>query len=244
MLTHLLILATALATAPAEPLHAEPPAHPGAHAGEHPPAGAAGADHAAAGGHHAYYTDDDDHDGVPNWRDPMNGAVENTETYVLYSLGFHVFNFLLLAGVAVYFLRKPLADSFRERALGVRHELTDSARKRDEAHQRHQELLARLDRLQTEVKLMEQEGEAEARRDEQKLVERARRESDRIKEQAERNIRDETTRARTELRREAVELAVKLAEGTLRQGVGQADQQALARDFLTSMRDPKEAPRG
>lgn len=244
MLLNLLFLATTALAAPEQP-------HGGGHGkakaahGDEPSHAPAAEGHGEAGGHHAYYTDDDDHDGVPNWRDPMQGAAENTETYVVPTVGWHLVNFLLLAGVGVYFLRKPIADTFRERALGIKHELTDSARKRDEAHQRHQELLARLERIQGEITKLEQEGEADAKRDEEKLVERARRESQRIAEQAERNIRDETTRARNELRREAVELAVKLAEGTLRSGVAHADHQALARDFLSSLRESSsEVPRG
>jgi F-type H+-transporting ATPase subunit b len=190
-----------------------------------------------AGGHHeVFYTDDDDHDGVANWRDPMNGSEPNTDTYVVKSLAFHTLNFIVFAGIIGYAARRPLVDTFRDRALAIRHELTDSARARDEAHQRHQELLARLDRIETEVRAMEQEAAVDAEREEKKLIERAHREAERISAQAERNIRDEGTRARQELRQEAVRLAVQLAEATLRQGVSSDDQQKLAREFLQTVK--------
>lgn len=192
-----------------------------------------GGGHAAGG--HVYYTDDDDHDGVPNWRDPTTGAEPNTSSYEVRNVAFHAFNFLLLLGLAVAFVRRPVLDTFRSRALGIRTELTESARRRDEAHQRHQELLARLDQIETEVKAMEAEAEVDAQREEAKLIERAQREAARIVEQAERNIRDETRRAQHELRAEAVELAVQLARATLAEGVTKKDQQALARDFLSSI---------
>ena len=51
-----------------------------------------GDDHGGGHGEHHYFTDDDDHDGVPNWRDSMNGDVENEDTYVLDTLGYHAFN--------------------------------------------------------------------------------------------------------------------------------------------------------
>ena len=82
---------------------------------------------------------------------------------------------------------------------------------------------------------MEATAQQEAAREEQKLVERAEREAARIGETAERSIRDEATRARNALRRDAVELAVKLAEGILARNVAAADQQALAREFLQSL---------
>ncbi len=220
------------------------------------PAGAQTGGHAAdstahEGGHeagHHYYTADDDHDGVVNWMDSTTGSAPNTETYIgpvmidswpylSFPLGYHLFNFLLLVGVVGWFVRRPLADTFRDRALKIRTEITDSARKRDEAHQRHQELVARLSKIEAEIGGMRTEAEADARREEAQLVERARREAERVREQAERNVRDETTRARTALRREAVELAVQLAEQTLRQSVGTSDHQALARDFLASVQN-------
>jgi F-type H+-transporting ATPase subunit b len=166
----------------------------------------------------------------------MNGSVPNTDTYVVKSIAFHLLNFVLLIGALVYAARRPLMDTFRDRALGVRKELTDAARRRDEAHQRHQDLLARLERIEHEVGDMEAQAEVDARREEEKLVDRANREAARIAEQAERNIRDEVQRARTALRQEAVDLAVKLAEGTLKASVSPADQQALAREFLQSVR--------
>lgn len=237
------LLCTALLLASA-PALAAPPAGGHAPADAHAPAGHGDAgnhgdagDHGEGHGAHHTYTDDDDHDGVPNWRDPMNGTEPNEDTYVVSSLAWHAFNFTLLMALFFFFVRRPVLDVFRERALGIRKELTDSARQRDEAHQKHQELLARLEKIEGEVRAMEQQAEVEAKREEEKLVERAQREAARLAEQAERNIRDEAARARHALRQEAVELAVKLAEGTLRQGVSHTDQQALARQFLQSIKD-------
>jgi F-type H+-transporting ATPase subunit b len=233
------------------PVHAVEPSHgtpdPHGNPAEHPTP-AEGAEHVAGeggahgeehGGEHAvhhYYTTDDDGDGTPNWRDPYTHDEPNVDTYVLSGVGFHLVNLLLLLGVVGYFVRRPVADTFRERALAIRTELTETARTRDEAHQRHQELLARLEKIENEVRGLDQDAEADARREEEKLVERARREAARIKEQVERNIRDESTRARAELRQDAVDLAIQLAESTLRQGVSSADQQLLARQFLDSVK--------
>jgi F-type H+-transporting ATPase subunit b len=224
----------------ATPVLAVDPPHGGEHgAAEHgaPEHGAAehGEEHGEHAAHH-YYTDDDDGDGTPNWRDPYNHSEPNEETYVVSSVFFHALNLALLLGVLVYYVRRPVTDTFRERALAIRTELTETARTRDEAHQRHQELLARLEKIENEVRTMDQEAEVEAKREEEKLIERAKREAARITEQVERNIRDESTRARTELRQDAVNLAIQLAEATLRQGVSTADQQALARQFLDSVK--------
>lgn len=240
------LLLSLLALAPLaraeEPAGHPAPAHASAGEPGHAPAagehGAEGAEHGAEGGHggHHYYTDDDDNDGTPNWLDPKTGEAPNEETYVLSSLIFHTINLSLLVGVLAYFARRPLIDSFRERSLAIRTELTDTARSRDEAHQRHQELLARLSKIESEVKQLDADAEIDAKREEEKLVERAHREAARLVETVERNIRDESTRAKNELRKEAVDLAIQLAEATLKRGVSAQDQQALARQFLQSVK--------
>jgi F-type H+-transporting ATPase subunit b len=221
-----------------EPAHAAPAGH-GAEAGHAAEGGHGAAEGGDHGGGHHYYTADDDHDGTANWLD------SDSDMYQVKALGFHAINLLCLLALIGWFARKPIGDIVRERALGIRKELTDTARARDEAHQRHQELVARLDKLHGEIEEMEAKARAEAANEEQKLVERAEREAQRLGETAERNIRDEATRARLALRRDAVELAVKLAEGILARNVTSSDQQALARDFLQALEtDPRaDAPR-
>jgi len=221
-------LGLALATAPAlaKAPHGEPHPTEQAHGGEHATASTHGGGH---GSH--YYTADDDGDGTPNWLDG------DSELYVVTDLGFHAFNLFCLVLIIWWLGRKPVGDAIRERALAIRKELTDTARARDEAYQRHQELVARLDKIEGEMEAMESEAREEAAKEERKLIERAEAEAKRIAETAERNIRDEASRARNALRRDAIEIAAKLAEGILARNVTPADQQALARDFLASLND-------
>ncbi len=85
-------------------------------------------------------------------------------------------------------------------------------------------------------RLIGRDAEIEAANEEAKLVARARDEGQRIGAVAERKIRDEVNRARVALRTEAVDLAVQLAENTLRGAIGSSDQQRLAREFLDSLK--------
>lgn len=176
-----------------------------------------------------YYTADDDGDGTLNWVDP------DSEMFVVDDVGFHAFNFFLLFGVLFFLARKPVRDTLRERALGIRKDITDSARARDEARQRHEEIEARIASLSREVENLRAEARREADIEKQKLIERAHEEAERIAETARRNVRDEALRAQLELRREAVGLAVQLAEATLAQNVSSEDQARLARQFLDSL---------
>ena len=193
-----------------------------------------GDDHGEGHGDHYYYSGDDDHDGVPNWRDAMNGDEPNTH-YVLTGIGFHAFNLMLLIALFYFVARRPINDALRGRALGIRKELTDSAKERDEARERHDEVVARLAKLEDEIAEMHAKARADAEAEKAKLIERAKAEAVRIGEAAERNIRDEVARARDQLRRDAVALAVELAEENLKEQVNSDDQQRLARAFLDTL---------
>ena len=191
-------------------------------------------DHGGAEGHH-YYTDDDDHDGTANWLD------SDSEQYMVTKLGAHAFNLLLYVGIILFFVRRPAQDALRGRALEIRKTITDSAKERDEAKDRHEEVTARLHKLEDEIATMRAEAEADAKLESERMVARAREEAERIAATGQRNIRDEIARARNELRNDAVELAVQLAENTLKEAVTAADQKRLAQDFLASLAEGASA---
>lgn len=182
------------------------------------------------GGHYEY-TADADHDGTANWMDADEG-----DHYPLTGIGFHAINLLIFLGAGFWFGRRPINDAVSNRSLAIRKELTDSARIRDEARQRNQDLGERLDRIEAEIDGMREKAEQEAANEEAQLIARAEAEANRITDSAERSIRDEVTRARFALKRDAVTLAVELAEATLKERMNADHQQRLARDFLASIK--------
>jgi F-type H+-transporting ATPase subunit b len=181
--------------------------------------------------HHATLTDDDDRDGTPNWRD------RDSESFALVRLGSQSFALLVVVGIAIAFGRRPISDFLGDRAIAARRTLSDSAKARTEAELRAASLGDRLSKIEAEILRIRADAEVEAQAEERKLVERAHEESKRIEIVAERKIRDEVQRAQVALRSEAVELAVKLAEASLRGSVSTADQQRLAREFLESLKN-------
>ncbi len=192
--------------------------------------GAPGTHAAANAEEHPTFSDDDDGDGTANWLD------SDSHSYVLVKLVSQTIAFVVVIGILLAFARKPIADFMAERARTVRRALVDSAAAKTEAEKHATDIQSRLAALETELGQLRADAESEARAEEAKLVERAHEESRRVAQVAERKIRDEVVRAQVALRAEAVELAVKLAENTLRTSVNTADQQRLARDFLESLK--------
>ena len=186
---------------------------------------------AAGGAHHADYTGDGDNDGTPNWMD------SDSEDYSALDVGLHAFNLVVLLAALYFLAGKALRGAMKDRASGIRKGLADSAKELDQAKKRYEELEARLGRFEDELNTMRSNAEELAKEEEAKLIERANAQAVRIAESSERSIRDEANRARNALRKEAVELAVDLAQTVLSKQVKAADQKRLAREFLDALND-------
>jgi F-type H+-transporting ATPase subunit b len=197
-----------------------------------------------SGGH---YTADADCDGTPNWRDATvnseDGARKATgdDYYVAKDIFFHTFNILILVGLVVFFVRRPLSDFLSARALKIRTEIRDSQEERDQAIGRREDVAARLESIEGEIAGIAADAAADAKNQQEQLLLRAQKEAEHIAQRAERNIRDEVDRAKDTLRREAIELAVDLAKTKLTEKVSSDDQRRLARDILDAIEDKEGA---
>ena len=95
------------------------------------------------------------------------------------------------------------------------------------AGEKNEELVARLGKFERELEEMRVTAAEDAKQDAARIVERAEAEAKRIAESSERSISEETRRAKASLRKEAVDLAVQLAETTLSKEVQADDQRRL-----------------
>lgn len=193
--------------------------------------GGGGGDHAEEGHHehHPSYSGDADHDGVANWRD------SDAEDYVLPSILFHAFNLFIFGGIVWFAAGSSIGDGIRSRALGIKRDITEATELREAAQSRHDEVASRLASLEAEISKMHEQAGKDAASEEARIKQRAEETAKRVAETAQRQIRDEATRAKNEIRREAVELAVKLAEDILKSQVQPGDQRELARQFLDTL---------
>lgn len=192
-----------------------------------------GGDH----GHHALTAwGDDNGNGTPNFLDTEDDHFANSWGHPVWLQWiWHGLNLLVLLGGIGFLVRKPIGAALRDRSLEVQRDLDESAAREAEARAKFEELERRLQGFEAEVAAMREEAARAAATEKAEIEARAQDAATRIGQAAERAIRDETARARRELRAEAVELAVQQAEETLRKQVGNADRQRLAEDLLTSL---------
>ncbi len=220
------VLTLSLASAPA--LAAKDAGH-GQPAGEHAPSG----EHAEEGGHggehHPSYSGDADHDGTANWLDA------DSDDYVAGDVLFHAFNFLIFIGLIWWGAGSTVRDSVRARAITIKRDIGEASELRAAAQTRHDGVAARLAALESEIAAMHQRAKDEGVAEEQAIRVRAEAAAKAIAETAQRQIRDESVRARALIRREAVEIAVKLAEEILTKEIQPTDQRRLAQQFLDTI---------
>ncbi|MGE5284167.1 MAG: hypothetical protein ACM3OG_04280 [Actinomycetota bacterium] len=141
-------------------------------------------------------------------------------------------NFLILAGVLVYFLRKPLSSFLKERSELLRKAIDDAAKARGEAAEKLAAIEARTANLADEIAGMNAKMDVEAAAEARRLQETAAAEISRIRAQSEFTGEQEVKKAREELRREASLLTARAAEELVRKTLSPEDQERLVRENL------------
>jgi F-type H+-transporting ATPase subunit b len=245
----LAISTCAMGLAAAAPARAEGDAHGHApHEGDTHAQGADahGADaHGAHGDAHAPTFDD------VNWFYGFLGEKEGVEPDLLWRpTGMPVpFGALALNAAILYWLlfkygRKPIGAALRQRKLGIMKGIEDAAKMKAAAEARLAEYQKKLDEIDSEVarirREMKESGEAESAR----ILSEAKERRARMERDAHTLIDQELKAARESLLRDTVRAAVKSAETTLMARIGDADQQRLADEYLTSIKSSGSALRG
>ena len=141
-------------------------------------------------------------------------------------------NFLLLAGVLVYFLRKPFSSFLKERSDLLRKAIDDAAKARAEAAEKLAAIETRTAKLADEIAGMNAKMDVEAAAEARRLQETAAVEISRIRAQSEFTGEQEVKKAREELRREAALLSARAAEELVRRTLSPEDQERLVRENL------------
>ena len=141
-------------------------------------------------------------------------------------------NFLILAGVLVYFLRKPLSSFLKERSELLRKAIDDAAKARAEAAEKLAAIEARTANLADEIAGMNAKMDVEAAAEARRLQETAAAEISRIRAQSEFTGEQEVKKAREELRKEASLLTARAAEELVRKTLSPEDQERLVRENI------------
>jgi F-type H+-transporting ATPase subunit b len=145
---------------------------------------------------------------------------------------FRIMNFVVLAAVLFFLLRKPIPRALNNRIRGIEDRLEDLEARKSEAEARLAECTQKLSALEKEAERIVAEYVRQGQEAKARILREAESASEKIRLQARRNIEHEFEQTKTQLQREIVEKALAKAEELLRQNITAQDQNKLIEEYL------------
>jgi len=145
------------------------------------------------------------------------------------------FNLFLFIGLLVYILRRPLSESLVARREAIRRDLMRAQEERNAAQAKLEEVEARLDRLNAEVEAVRAQAQREAAAERERIERATEEEMRKLRELAQREIESAGKFARQELRRQAAEESVRLAEEMIRRDMRPEDDARLIGEYVEEL---------
>src|SRR5262245_59363019 len=145
------------------------------------------------------------------------------------------FNLAVLIGVLIWVGRKPLQSFYANRTATIQRQLREAQEARRQAEARLAEIEGRMRHLDDEVAALRAVAAEQAEQEYVRLLEAAQHDAEKIVERARREIDGLTRAAQVELRTQAAELAVRLAEERIRTEINDDDRKRLFQRFVATL---------
>jgi F-type H+-transporting ATPase subunit b len=157
--------------------------------------------------------------------DHGGGGWEATDTY-------RVMNFVVLAAVLIYLLRKPASQFLSDRIKGIQEQLEELESKKEAAEQKLAEYNERLNKLSSEAEAIIEQYRKQGETARDRILQEAEAAAEKLEEQARRTIAHEFEQAKKELETEVLEKAIAKAEDKLKQSMTAEDQSKLIDEYV------------
>lgn len=151
-----------------------------------------------------------------------------------------LFNFAVLAGGLVYFLKTPITNYLASRSEQIRADLVNAAATRDAATKELAAIDARMQGLPAELEALKTRGKEEIAAEQARIKAAADAERQRLVEQARLEIAQQTRAARRDLQEYAATLAVDVARTRLSAEMTDADQSRLVDRYVAQVKTAHE----
>jgi len=162
---------------------------------------------------------------------------ELVKPYIDYP-GFELWKFINLGiyvAILVYFLRKPLSESFKQKREEIRAELIKAEEARKNALAELADIEAKLAGLEREKSSMLHEAKAEATTEKERIIAESNAEIARMESQADNEIARRAQQSEIELRRLAATESVRLAEQKIKSQITPEKDAVLVGAGISSM---------
>jgi F-type H+-transporting ATPase subunit b len=155
-------------------------------------------------------------------------------------LTWRVANTIVLIGVLIYFLKKPLVNFFSERTAQIQKDLADAKEQREKAERLIADYQQKLAGMEQELEKMRAELRKSADAESGKVVANAEKVAAAMIESAKLTAEQEVRKAKIALKNEAVALAVELAEALVKEKINEDDRERIVEDYLVKVGGMKQ----
>ena len=142
------------------------------------------------------------------------------------------FNFFVLIGLLYWFSASKIRDFFKGRRTEIKETLEKAVERKAEAEKKYREYSEKLDKAATEIDGILEMIKTQGVTEKQKIIEDAERTAKKMKEDAHARIEQEMKKATDELKAQAVDLSVKMAEEMLKRSITQDDHKSMVKEYI------------
>lgn len=157
------------------------------------------------------------------------------DSHKIIDFGWRVLSFVILAALLYKLTAKGIKGFFVGNRQGIIDSLKEAEAARDEAETKLKECTARVDKASAEIQGIVEMIKAQGMAEKEKLIEDAAKSAEKMKEDSKARIDQEFKKAVDQLRLEATELSVQMAEEILKKNVTKDDHEAMVKDFIDRM---------
>ncbi len=145
---------------------------------------------------------------------------------------YRCFNFALMVGLLAYFITKPVRNALKGRQEGIEKTLADAEAAKEAAEAKYLEYSEKLAKATEEIEKLTDSIRHDGEVEREKILAAANEMAIMIEQEADNKASSVVAKARTELREEAANLAVELAEDMLKKQVSAEDQKRLVDEYM------------
>jgi F-type H+-transporting ATPase subunit b len=150
-------------------------------------------------------------------------------------LGKKTFDFIVLVGLLYWLLAAQIKEFFSGRRVEIKKTLEESVEKKADAEKKYREYSEKLDKASVEIDGIFEMIKAQGITEKQKIIEDAEKAAKKMKEDAHTRIEQELKGASDQLKAQAVQLSVQMAEEILKRSITAQDHEAMVEEYMNKV---------
>lgn len=150
----------------------------------------------------------------------------------LIDFGYRLLNFSILAGFLWWMSAKKIKEFFVGRRADIKTTLDQALAAKEDAEKKFKEYAAKLEKATEEIDGIAEMIKVQGLAEKDKLIEEAKKAAAKIEEDTRARMEQEFSNARNQLRAEAAQLSVQMAEELLKRNITIQDHEHMVKDYL------------